>query len=69
MLQLSAVQSKNFQVLAPSSLRTRVVSMTEGSKLRKFTPILFILRVVGCQCVTQPHVAHLQSQSRLSPHT
>lgn len=63
------VQSKNFQVLAPSNLRIRVVSMTDGSKLRKFTPIRFTPRAIGSQCVTQPHVAHLHNERHLSPHT
>jgi hypothetical protein len=64
-----AVQSKNFQVLAPSNLRIRVVSMTDGSKLRKFIPIRFPPRAMGSQCVTQPHSAHLHNARHLSPHT
>lgn len=50
----SRAQSRNFQVLAPSNLRTRVDSITDGSKFRKLTPILRAARLMGCQCVAQP---------------
>ncbi len=64
-----AAQSKNFQVLVPSIRRIRVDSITDGSKLRKFTPILLLLPPMGCQCVMQPQPAHLQSVRHLSPQT
>jgi hypothetical protein len=45
----------NFQVSAPSNLRTRTDAMSFGSKFPRFTPCFAPgTGMSGSQCVTQP---------------